>query len=376
MIYMSKIGKWLLKDASKGIYFGIFILFDPVFLTQSMIISPDIALIFFFLLSLYGILKRPHFNGYLLLGGLGLSMISLRGMMTLAALGVFAFSQKYFRKNYKQLIGFLPGIIMGFGFLILHSMHSQWIGYHATSPWAESFKFVNFKGFLKNIVVFVWRMLDEGRLFLYFGLLYIGLKSNFKWLKSSKVLVSLFLILGIFLLPTFLLYRGLNALRYLMPMMIVVNIIVLQSILSLKTNWKPLYLSLCLLLFLGNTWMYPKSISMSWDTTLRHLPYYSLRNNMIDYIQTSNIPFEKIGTAFPNMASFEIIDLNGIQQKMVGMDSPNAEYYFISNIMNDVKNRRKAIQQKCKLVKKFEKGGISVELYAFPSADSNSKNHN
>ena len=149
---------------------SIFLL-DPTLLGQSALVSPDIPLVFFFLLSLNSILNNRRM--LLALGISGLFLISMRGgMMSFALLMLDLFFN--FRKSpHKQLWtlvkmswSYLPGFLLFCVYNYLHYTEKDWIGYHTDSPWAPSFQHVDIYGFLKNLVVLAWRLLDFGRVFL------------------------------------------------------------------------------------------------------------------------------------------------------------------------------------------------------------------
>ena len=86
LYYTQKIGKELVPQQSSW-WFVLLVYADPVLTTQSILISPDVLLMAFFTMSLYGIIGN-HRN-LVVLGILGLGMVSLRGMMT--AFGLFFF---------------------------------------------------------------------------------------------------------------------------------------------------------------------------------------------------------------------------------------------------------------------------------------------
>ncbi|HHB79232.1 MAG TPA: hypothetical protein ENK85_08370 [Saprospiraceae bacterium] len=369
MVYAGKIGLSVTNNRHAGLLFGLFLLADPVYLAQATLVSPDVALTCFFLMVLYGILRKQGGRDVsIIIGAMGLAMISLRGMMTLAALGLFLILEVGFRKGLRQILDFIPGILIGGLFLIAHALHNHWIGYHQDSPWADSFQWVDFKGFFKNLAVLIWRLMDMGRIFIWILLGAIWLRSKGLWHKEfSGRWIRLIGSLSLFLLPTFLLYRGLNGMRYLMPIFIAGDLWFMQAIFLLKKQGYPKWLYIFLLSFgifaSGNTWKYPPKISTSWDTTLRHLPYYRLRKKMNAYIFSQNIPIHKIATAFPNTAPLEIIDLNGIPERMTYMGDPSAKYYLVSNIFNDIKGDLKTIRTTNQLLQRYEAGGIWIELY-------------
>jgi len=368
--FAGKIGTTLVQNKYAGLFFGLFLLADPVFLTQATLVSPDIALVCFFLMVLYGILRKQQtgINWPILIGAIGLSLISLRGMMTLAGLGLFVLLDAGFHKGLRKMLHFLPGILVGVGFLLVHSLHTRWIGYHKESPWAESFQLVDLKGFARNIIILVWRMLDVGRVFIWILLGFIWYRSKGLWQKEFKGRwTKVFLALSLFLLPTFLLYKGLNGMRYLMPILLVVDLLFVQAIFLLrKQGYKRWLLTYFLAFFafaMGNTWKYPPSVSVSWDTTLLHQPYFSLRKKMMSFIQQEQIPITRIATAFPNTAPLEIIDLNGVNERMVAVTDTSANYLFVSNIFNDLKNDFNNINEQMELIQEYHDGTIWVKLY-------------
>jgi 4-amino-4-deoxy-L-arabinose transferase-like glycosyltransferase len=73
---------------------------NPIMAGQSTLVSPDIPLAFFFLLALNSIFNQNNFKNNVLLSIsiLGLSMISMRGMMVAAALFIFQGYLLYFQK--------------------------------------------------------------------------------------------------------------------------------------------------------------------------------------------------------------------------------------------------------------------------------------
>lgn len=367
LVYFGKLGTLITQSPKTEVLFGLFILADPVFLTQATLVSPDIALVCFFLMAFYGSFrKKKGINWPLIVGAIGLSMVSLRGMMTLAGIGFFILLQEGWRNGLRKMLNFLPGIVVGVGFLVIHSFRNQWIGYHESSPWAASFQLVGLKGLFKNLAVLIWRLLDVGRAFIWLLMAAIWYQTRQKF-PIQKFWRKLFLALSIFLLPTFILYRGLNGMRYLMPILLVIDLLFVYFIFLLRKQgsdrWIMVYMVAFLTFSMGNTWTYPPNISVSWDTTLRHIPYYGLRKKMMTFIQEKEIPITQIATSFPNTAELEIIDLNGIPHRMLAMDDPKAEFYLVSNLFNDIKRSRPNIALDQKLIQRFENKGIWIGLY-------------
>ncbi len=350
------------KDNAWSLAAVLLLVADPVYLTQATLVSPDIALVCFFLMAVYGLHtdRRPM----VAIASIGLAWISLRGMMSLAGLALFVLWQYGRRDGWRRLVALLPGAAAGIAFLTAHYLHSRWIGFHADSPWSPSFALVDIKGFFKNIIVWVWRMTDFGRVFLW--LLLAAMAIRYRQVVRHPYW-KLAAATGAVLLGPFLLFKGLNGMRYLLPVFITIDLIFLTAVFRLREAGYPRRLAVWLValvaLVSGHSWRYPPGISVSWDTTLRHAPYYTLRRKMLRYMDAHHIPLEKTATAFPNTASREIIDLDGRKEAMTTMDDPRAEYYFISNIYNDIKHQIPLIERRDSLAASYARGGIYVKLY-------------
>ena len=126
----------------------ILVLADPTFLSQSILISPDIPLIFFFLLGLNSILNQN--KSFLSISIIGLILISNRGVLLSAAIFLMDMA---FNMNYAQLkstiiqilkrcLIYLPALLIFLAYNIYHLKAKGWIGYHEGSPWAKSFAMV------------------------------------------------------------------------------------------------------------------------------------------------------------------------------------------------------------------------------------------
>jgi len=360
-----------------GNWFPMLVLFDPVVLGQSVMISPDVVLITGFLAALEGILAQRKW--LIITGVLLLCCISMRGMMTAAALAVWTTLLPFFRNrdvkraSYTSL-PFLPGFFFAAWFLAWHWQATGWIGYHPDSPWAGAFQRVNFLGFVKNTAIVAWRWLDFGRvgeLIVFSILLYRSLKpksSEGKLLWGLKPpIYALFICLLVFLLPSALVYQNLSAHRYFLPLFITVHLFVFQLIaqsnikLTLK-RWLLLFLAVCLLS--GNLWIYPRGVSMDWDSTLAHWPYHALRADALQYLESNNVDFQTVGTAFPNLNTGENLLLNGDLRVFSQLNLAQNKFVFTSNVFNDISlSDYHQLKTNWMLVWREERMGVFIEIY-------------
>ncbi len=355
------------------------VLLDPVLAGQMTLVSPDVVLVFFFLLAVVSILERRPF--FLALGILGLCAISMRGMMTSAALLVWLFAMRIaecgireysaFRIPY-SVFAFLPGFAFAGWFLGWHWQTTGWIGYHPGSAWAPAFAQVQGWGVLRNLAVVAWRWLDFGRIFEWLVLLFLLRKF---WLSKEKFKISslnlvwllLFLSLMLLLTPSAVLYHNLSAHRYFLPGFLALHLLVFQWISAV--NWSPktkewLCIMLVVAMATGNLWVYPTGISMDWDSTLAHQPYHRLRADALVFLEKEGVDFQTVGSAFPNLNTGENLLLNGDQRRFAELDWQRNTYIFASNVFNDLSAAdHERLQQEWDLQLRQTHAGVWVEIY-------------
>lgn len=360
---------WLLAEKvigeNKGIIFLITLWASPIFASQAILVSPDIVLCAFFIMSLNRILRNQ--NVKFAIAALGLSMISLRGMMVLFTLFIFfCIKNSKSIKNEKLLTiiqkftPFIFGGLLGITFLSWHYLAKGWIGYFSGSSWAESFEKVGVIGMLKNTIIVIWRLLDFGHLFLWFVLIVFiwKKKTTFRQFFQNDLLLLLFLTI-ILLTPTAIRFVGLNGHRYFLP----IYIVLILCFLKIVENKKLIFLTI-IGLFLGNFWVYPQPIATGWDSTLAHLPYYHLRQEMMQYIDTKKLDIKTIGTSFPNWDKNKWIDLNSDERQFAKKDLLNNAYIFYSNVFNDFSAEELQILRQHWQIEQVLRGGqIEVILY-------------
>lgn len=352
--------------------FPLLVVIDSVFLGQISLVSPDVALFAFFIWGLLGVIeKRPKL---LLLCSLVLAIISLRGMMAVLALYLFQVVNGqdggWHRPGHwlRSTLPFIPAGLLALAFLGYHAWVKSWVGFHADSPWRESFTVVGFKGMLKNGVVLAWRIADYGRVFLVLAILGLAFK-QLKTLKSNSFF-SLVLITLLIQVPHFLLFQGVSAHRYLLPFYLALHLffcsLLEQS--QIKNKTKSIILGLVVFgLASGNFWIYPPAIAQGWDSTPAHWPHFALRKEVIAYLDQHDIPLEKVGTTFPEIGPLHWRDLNGRQDGFSPLNLSQNEYVYFSSVMNDFSDEdRKLLFEKWTPVLTFKKAGLKTILFKNP----------
>jgi len=143
--FLNYLGEYFLGKGKSG-YLLLLVAVDPFFIGQSILVSPDILLVFAWLMGLWSILKNRKVT--LILSTIFLAAISMRGMMVVFSLFLFEvfrlYDQKFTRNSFlKIFLYYLPSGIFSLIFLYFHYKHTGWIGYHEASPWAPTFEKVS-----------------------------------------------------------------------------------------------------------------------------------------------------------------------------------------------------------------------------------------
>jgi hypothetical protein len=374
---------WQLNNLCKQFivekYSGIALLLifvDASLMSQITLVSPDVPLMFFFLLTLNAVFRNK--KELIVIGILGLFLTSMRGMMLSLCLMIIDIYTNYGLKNLmsfdkikkllKRSLLYLPALTLFICFSIYHFYEKGWIGYHKDSPWADCFERVDFKGFIFNVGLLGWRILDFGRVGIWIVLfiLLLRFKKTVFNDKKKHILFFAFLIILILLPLNMLWAKNLLAHRYLMPLYITFALLTASIAFSDLTSkhLKNTVIAIWLLIGLsGNFWIYPPKISKGWDSTLAHLPYYDLRLKAIHFLDTEGINFKDVDTFFPNYYSIEEIALNKDHRFFDNYTiGNNSNYIFYSNIFNVEDDVYDYVMANYKPIKEFKNKGVYVVI--------------
>ena len=367
--YVYQLGKFLL-DADKAILLLVLIFVDACFMGQAFLMSPDVVLLFFMFQLLYAIFTEK--KGLKVVAATFLGLISMRGMMVLVGLVLFDFLKSWNIKSaFKQIkdyLVYIPPFVSILFFLLIHYLNTGWVGYHQESEWANAFKFVSGKDLLRNLGVYVWRLLDFGRIAIWIGIFYCFTEvPDFRKDENLLQLILLTALLDLIISPVLIVYKGLLAHRYLLPLMLCGSLLFWYLLMTIKiTGKKKSYIlfMVCSVLLFGNVWVYPKTIAQGWDSTLAHFPYYSLRKKMIAHIDQMGLDKKQIGTVFPNIGPLKNFDPAMSEAGFAEADLNTQDYIFYSNVFNDFTDNEIAALESDWLVEKtYRAFTVEVVLY-------------
>jgi hypothetical protein len=369
-------------------YYALAILLaDATLLAQCTLVSPDVLVIFFFLMALNSLFRQKHVWYSVALAGLALS--SLRGMMCVAGL-FFAEAMIYIsgikinqgKKWLKDLVVFwfraikkyVPSIIITGIFLSWHFYKTGWIGYHRDMPWYSLFQPVGIKGVFLNAVILGTRLIDYGRIFVWVTGLFClwhfisnrpAIPGNFKIMLV--ILVSVFLVLSF----STILHKNLSAHRYFLPVYILVSLVVSYYLFELihSVFWKKtLFFIMLTGMLSGNLWIYPDNIAKGWDSSLAYLPYFPLREKMMNYMEQEGISIAETGTLFPNLSKLKYIDLSDSEVSFAELDLKINRFVFYSNVFNGFTHDQVSeLNNTWTKLKESGFMGVKIILYESPS---------
>ena len=123
-----RVGERILGDGWAYLFMLVFFV-NPVVASQCVLVSPDVVLIFFFLLALNGIFRNKKI--LLSLAILGLAAVSMRGMMVVAALFLF---QILNTDNFRKVPTFRTVMLLLTPYLLGGSFALIFFTFHLLSP--------------------------------------------------------------------------------------------------------------------------------------------------------------------------------------------------------------------------------------------------
>lgn len=338
----------------------ILIISDPSVFSQLMYIGPEVFVLCFSGIAIYGVLKSSKI--YQTLGLLFLGITSLRGMMLCA--GIFLWDLLRHRKVniYVYIIGAMPAVV----FLTWRLITKGWIISNPTAAWGSAFGYENvmdfLHNFLRNGIVLASRILDFGRIvpaLIVFVLLIIKRKA---WIRDKRIIDLLLFTSLICIVVACTSLLIVNPMGHSYFLWIYIGILLLLIALLQDLPWrKVLYgCSLCALL-VGNAIIYPDRIAQGWSCSLASLPYWSLREQMFAYMEEEHIVPQQTLTFFPWGSCADDVDLKG-DKRPYALSWEEAEYVMASNVCN-LDDETLDRLQRCTPIKRLEKRGVYITLF-------------
>jgi hypothetical protein len=404
------------------------LLLEPTFAAQAIHVGPDLLLLGLYLGALVCVLERRPLVLTLLLLAMGL--LSLRGMLGIAALAVtaVALARPAFISGGKVRVGqqqrskntslstsqnlgqhtrhhtgqntnqstsqntdqntrqpsppVFPSIlwlVRPFGIAVLGLL--AWFGYHASqtgwwlanpdNAWAANQQWPGLSGMLRNAGLIAWRLLDFGRLVLWVpGLLWmLALWRSKEPIQSQeRRLLLIFMVPLVVLSLAFLPFANPIAHRYYLVVLVLALPWFAFRIHLLDPTRSRFYgIAILAMLAFGHRWIYPDKVAQGWDASLAHLPYFSLMSQAWSEIPDPGAVY----TEFPLYKPMQSVR-PGSQQKRASFQKAEGDwlshdYVLYSNIINDIPDHTyEQITSTWPLQREWERGKVFIRLYRRP----------
>lgn len=324
---------------------ALIILTEPVVLTQYAIASPDFILFTSLIIALRGIFE--HKIWLKTIGIFFLCFISMRGAFTGIALFFANYYYNWISSDNKSILktfkitlsGYTPTVFL----LILYFIYFLFKqGLFFTDPsysYSEHYILPNSIHFIiKHLFSYGFRLLENGHFIIWLlalSMVNFLMKKKEHLTAEERMLGIFFLLLfGLYFLFVFISQMPFGK-RYFMPMFFALTIIVLSySQRRYKTKQlKYIWTAILFFIWTGNLWIYPDKMSKPWDSTLAHLPYYSLRNECFNFIDENGIDYNDITAGFCLNGDRGFAELQN-QGKIVNSHLLTKKYTIYSNISN------------------------------------------
>ncbi|WP_205501242.1 hypothetical protein [Rufibacter psychrotolerans] len=357
---------------SNWVVLGMLLVFlDPTLLAQSAQVAPDLVLLFLYLLCLNALLQQRPVLLSVALVFMALhtprSQILLVAVFCTQALLVWRSPHRFSWPQIGKMVGpYLPAGLVLLGWLLLHYQHFGWVGYSRSSDWGAYAGLVSPTGFLRNLGLIAWRLLDYGRVALWLTAGWLVWQGRRGLSPATRELLLLLLVPLLTLGAVLVWFANPIGHRYWLVVYVLLGL--LTAHLLLHVGSQPLrltvYAFLLTSLVSGHFWLYPQKVAKGWDATLAHLPYFSLRHQMMDYLDHRQIPWQQVGSDFPNLAAPADTDLTQDRRQFAPKDLAAQSYIFYSNVFNGFTDQElEALEKDWVVLHELKQGQVVIRLY-------------
>lgn len=354
-------------------YIFLLAVLEPTLSTQLILISPDVILCFFALLSINLLLENKR--GWLAVSACCLGLVSIRGFVVCAGLGLgyLVIAKVIEKKSFKEAFvyvfpSFIPVLLALGAWFLYRKLETGYFLYQPGFEYQEHRELASLSHIIKNIASLAIRMLDSGRiivwLFLLVAIIKMGIKNFIAFVVHSRLSIIYLSVLFTLFLVTIPVTNPFGD-RYFIVLYILLALITAQLLSKVYEARKIriVLVGMLLVLVSGNFWVYSEKMSKAWDSVLCHLPCYSLRQEMITYLEDQHIDVNDVSASFPLNAPFADLDINEDKRQFTPVDWDKSRYIIYSNLYNWDDESINAIHSKWKLQKELKSGLIFLRLY-------------
>ena len=324
----------------------LFIIIDPTFMTQFILMGYDIILVFLFFLSINAISKNNY--KLLIMSTIIIPLINIRGFSIV--ISIF-FIQLFFLKNgnLKSIVAtlkyYIPAIIVTITWFTFHYFQTSWIvvsNQNTSLHHISSLTWI-FKNFIFEIIAFN----SNGRLVIIAGLLLFYFFKNKNKRVINRIPRELIILIMLSLAPFIIIFTPLHypvGPRYFMIAYPFIYLSFVYNIQKIKIKYQKLIITLSVsIIVLSNFWVNPYPYSNSWDSSLKSISYLKIQKQMLVDFKDVKLSGESIIVDFPlhkNM-KYNYLDNNyNFQFSIKSIEqAPKGSYIIYSNVYNNLELR-------------------------------------
>jgi len=382
LIYqLYKLCKIFVADNKSFPYIFLLVISGNTLVTQSLLFMTDTVMVLFAAMGIRYMLENKKLAFSLSI--LGLSLLRTRGLCMCAGIGLSYFMYLLYCNDWKYsfallkqtIIPFIPCItVAALFFAYKNSTGNSLYYFREDSPWAEQYHIVGITHFVKNVAGVGRFFLDYGRIFLWIVFFFTIFKFGIKKVFAANAIVTLCIIFGSTLLCLLLVILPITnefGPRYFIIQYMFFALIVGILLFHLMEIKKAKIISICLIagLWSGHFWIYPDRISNCWDCILAHTPYYQLRRDALNYLDSNHIDFQTTGFFFPATAQGKYIELHDDKREFAELDFKANKYIAFSNIANWSDENIDEVTNNWILEKEFKKKRVFIRIYKNPNIE-------
>lgn len=351
--------------------FAVFLVcLEPTFIAQSTNLNNDMLLLFFTLMALNTLISSKSVLFTLALTGL--LFTNLRGIyivIAIAIIHVIYTRLKLIEFKKPMYLSYVLAILTFAVFCYFQYEKLGWFIISQNENYNEHRQSVGLKQILTNIIVYVKIFLEYGRFIIAIFLIPL----LFKYLKDKtqknvridRIIVAffVFVLVNFFGMVPFSNPFGDRYFMvcYLLAIMLLINLIAFYNV--GKKNL--IYTLVVLMLVFGHFWIYPPTLSQSWDSSLAYLNIYKVEEQMEHYINSNGINPSDIGTRIKlNQRDYSEFKRLEETDRYASFNIESNKYILLSNIENHTKDDElNYIMTHWKLVKNYSQLGVFMSLY-------------
>ena len=354
-----------------------FLVLEPTFLAQSSMVTPDIALVCFYLLAVNSILEGRRW----MLGAAMVAMaaMTMRGILAVPAvfltdilLAWWAGKRKI---DWPKILAYVPVTLLVLVWLYVHYKATGWLLSPPAETYGEHRQLLGLKGILRNVGIIGWRWMDYGRVILFVFVALIGFQAWRKSILPENVRKALAFFLVPALVWTLLFAPFSNPIghRYFMVCYLFLGLAAAGLLQMYNSRIYKMVVGglIAIALVSGHFWVYPETIAQGWDASLAHLRYFGLKTQMDRFLDENGIPVEQVCSDFPLLSKkkfthvLDVPETGGpIHMRDVGFSE--CKWILQSNISNGFADEEIAelrSEGKWKSVHLLKSGNVYIWLY-------------